>query len=147
MRFPLPPFTGRKNIPHYSTIKCFENKNVKGTAPVTNMEPKSLHFFFFLVTLILVYMGKMGTSSTLSSRVCHGSIAQCNEEFEFLMESDISRRFLEDRGHISYGALHRDQPACREGERGQSYSSSCLPPPSNAPSRGCSRIYRCRSDD
>nr|XP_016500236.1 PREDICTED: uncharacterized protein LOC107818713 [Nicotiana tabacum] len=42
---------------------------------------------------------------------CNGTIAECNEDLEILMESAISRRFLEERKkYISPGALKRDQP-------------------------------------
>ncbi|MED6133162.1 hypothetical protein PIB30_025975 [Stylosanthes scabra] len=79
---------------------------------------------------------------------CNGSIAECNQEHEMLMESEISRRFLEEKKYISYGALGRDKPACNDGERGEAYSKSegCLPPPSNPENRGCSKYYRCRSE-
>ncbi|KAH7521609.1 hypothetical protein FEM48_Zijuj07G0051300 [Ziziphus jujuba var. spinosa] len=76
---------------------------------------------------------------------CNGSIAECNKEEEILMESDISRRFLEQK-YISPGALKPDQPVC-EGANGESYSNAgnCLPPSSNPHDRGCSKYYRCRS--
>ncbi|KZV21867.1 protein RALF-like 32 [Dorcoceras hygrometricum] len=80
---------------------------------------------------------------------CNGSTSQSNyEEIETLMESEISRRVLEEKKYISPGAMAKDQPVCNGGERGDPYtrSSGCLPPPSNPYSRGCSRYYRCRSD-
>ncbi|CAN1164862.1 Protein RALF-like 32 [Linum perenne] len=48
--------------------------------------------------------------------------------------------------YITPGALKKDQPVCHGGNSGQSYSSSCLPRPSNPHTRGCSKYYRCRSD-
>ncbi|KAK7294769.1 hypothetical protein RJT34_17665 [Clitoria ternatea] len=80
--------------------------------------------------------------------MCNGSMAECNDEDEMLMESEISRRFLEQRTYISNGALKRDKPVCNGGGSGEAYSKTggCLPPPSNPHSRGCSKYYRCRSD-
>lgn len=79
---------------------------------------------------------------------CNGSIAECNQEDELLMESEISRRFLEQKRYISNGALQRDRPVCNGGGSGEAYSKTggCLPPPSNPHTRGCSKYYRCRSD-
>lgn len=77
---------------------------------------------------------------------CNGSIAEYNEESEVLMESESSRRFLEQKRYISPGALKPNQPVCRGGARGEAYSRNCLPLPSNSGGRGCSKYYRCRSD-
>ncbi|GMI88990.1 ralf-like 32 [Hibiscus trionum] len=79
---------------------------------------------------------------------CNGSIGDCEEANEILMESEISRRLLEGKRYISPGALKRDQPVCRGGSGGEAYSKSggCLPEPSNPYDRGCSKYYRCRSD-
>ncbi|XAR48815.1 hypothetical protein NMG60_11031770 [Bertholletia excelsa] len=77
---------------------------------------------------------------------CNGSIAEYEGGLEMLMESEVSRRFLEmGKRDISYDALKQDQPACGEAGKGQAYSRSCLPPPSN-PDQGrpCSKYYRCR---
>ncbi|KAE8725946.1 Methyltransferase family protein [Hibiscus syriacus] len=71
---------------------------------------------------------------------CNGSIGDCDEADEMLMESETSRRFLEQKRYISPGALKRDQPVCPAA------SGGCLPQPSNPYNRGCSKYYRCRSD-
>lgn len=101
-----------------------------------------LHFCFFLVLILLCFDG--GVSGTNSP--CNGSIGECNESLENLMDSEINRRFLYAQRYISPGVLRRDEPVCSGGARGQSYSNDCLPPPSNSYNRGCSKIYRCRSD-
>ncbi|KAG8375983.1 hypothetical protein BUALT_Bualt09G0015800 [Buddleja alternifolia] len=103
-------------------------------------------FFFFLLLNLNTYVSAFNPSSP-----CNGSIAECNEEeMEMVMESDISRRFLEEikKKYISPGALRRDQPVCNGGASGQPYSKSdgCLPPPSHPYNRGCSAYYRCRDD-
>ncbi|KAG6793278.1 hypothetical protein POTOM_002477 [Populus tomentosa] len=96
----------------------------------------------------ILAFGTLGDKVAAKTNGCNGSIAECDEEYEFLMPSHVSRRYLEEkRKYISPGALKPDQPVCNDGASGQSYSSSCLPPPSNSPSRGCSKYYRCRSDD
>nr|GMD74248.1 protein RALF-like 32 [Ipomoea batatas] len=78
---------------------------------------------------------------------CNGSIAECSaDEIEMLMESEVSRRFLEERKHISTGALKRDEPVCNSGGPGKPYTRSCVPEPSNPHDRGCSSYYRCRDD-
>ncbi|KAJ6777051.1 RAPID ALKALINIZATION FACTOR-LIKE [Salix koriyanagi] len=112
------------------------------------MEPESFpHFCFLLVILSLIIL-QLGDKVALKTNGCNGSIAECNEEYEFVMPSRISERYLEEtKKYISPGTLKPDQPVCNGGASGQSYSSSCLPPPSNPPSRGCSKYYRCRSDD
>ncbi|KAL0421237.1 UNVERIFIED_CONTAM: protein RALF-like 32 [Sesamum latifolium] len=127
------------------------------------METNPTNFFlphaFFLLLITLAYLinntaaaalndsAAAGPSSSSSSS-CVGSIAECNQELEMLMESEISRRILEQKKYISPGALKRDQPVCNGGEAGEPYSrgSGCLPDPSNTYNRGCSRYYRCRSD-
>ncbi|XP_050237388.1 protein RALF-like 32 [Mercurialis annua] len=111
------------------------------------MEHKCSFLFVLAVILMFSFLHEPKTVSSSSSSACNGSIAECYaEEYEMLMESEISRRFLEEKKYISPGALKRDQPVCKSGANGQSYSSSCLPPSSNPHSRGCSKYYRCRSD-
>ncbi|XP_073136220.1 protein RALF-like 32 [Henckelia pumila] len=99
-------------------------------------------FVLCFLFLLFVHTDLINTVAASSNR----SISECNTET--LMESEISRRFLEQKKYISPGALAKDQPVCNGGERGDSYSKSsgCLPPPSNTYTRGCSRYYRCRSD-
>ncbi|KAJ8755291.1 hypothetical protein K2173_019089 [Erythroxylum novogranatense] len=98
--------------------------------------------------ILLVFCVSGSSNISRARRVCNGSIAECNvEDFEELIESEISRRFLEQIKYISPGALNKDRPACSGEASGQSYSSSCLPPPANHENRGCSKIYRCRSGD
>ncbi|CAL9777748.1 unnamed protein product, partial [Musa acuminata subsp. burmannicoides] len=76
---------------------------------------------------------------------CNGSIAECHAEAEFLMDSEIHRRFLADGGHISIGVLIPNRLACNAGG-GQPYGK-CLPARSgNQPNRGCSAYNKCRVD-
>ncbi|KAL1358247.1 hypothetical protein AAHE18_04G018900 [Arachis hypogaea] len=102
---------------------------------------------FMIVSYMHLSTAVFSQTNHAYTYTCNGSIAECNQEYEMLMESEISRRFLEEKKYISYGALGRDKPACN-GERGEAYSKNegCLPPPSNPENRGCSKYYRCRSD-
>ncbi|KAI9114817.1 hypothetical protein K1719_013830 [Acacia pycnantha] len=107
--------------------------------------------FCYILLMSLMYFSSpvrsLRSDQHLEAYTCNGSIAECNEEDEMLMESDISRRILEEKNYISEGALERDKPVCNGGASGEAYSRSggCLPPPSNPPDRGCSKYYRCRS--
>ncbi|KAJ4968490.1 hypothetical protein NE237_015191 [Protea cynaroides] len=104
---------------------------------------RSLHLLF---PLLLVIFLPVVCSATLR---CNGSIAECNEEEELLMESEIARRFLQGKQkYISYGAIKQNLPVCGGGASGEAYtrSGSCLTPPSNSQNRGCSKYYRCRSN-
>ncbi|KAJ7957263.1 Rapid ALkalinization Factor [Quillaja saponaria] len=108
---------------------------------------RCLQFCFFIVISFMCFSNSV-LSWMSHAQTCNGSIAECNEENELLMESEISRRFLEQKRYISPGALKRDQPVCRGGASGEAYSKAggCLPPQSNPATRGCSKYYRCRSD-
>ena len=110
----------------------------------------SLLSFCYFMLFSLMHLSSTATalSWTSHSHTCNGSIAECNQEAELLMESETSRRFLEQRRFISNGALKRDKPVCNGGASGEAYSRTggCLPPPSNPHNRGCSKYYRCRSD-
>lgn len=104
-----------------------------------------LSFIIFLSLLICLINAVSSHSDPYNT--CNGSIAECNENLEMLMDSEVSRRFLEQKKYISAGALKKDQPVCNSGN-GQPYSRSegCLPPQSNPYERGCSTYYRCRHD-
>ncbi|KAL7251125.1 hypothetical protein ACSBR1_013037 [Camellia fascicularis] len=106
-----------------------------------------LHLYFLLLLCLLCL--DVSVSMTSDAIVqCNGSIAECNVDLEMVMESEVSRRFLETKKYISPGALKRNQPVCNGGASGEAYSktSGCLPPQSNPYSRGCSKYYRCRGD-
>ncbi|ESW25620.1 hypothetical protein PHAVU_003G051400 [Phaseolus vulgaris] len=107
-----------------------------------------LCFFYFMLFSFMHFSCCTVLSFTSHVGRCNGTIADCNQEDELLMESEISRRFLEQKSYISNGALQRDKPVCNGGGSGEAYSNSggCLPPPSNPHNRGCSKYYRCRSD-
>ena len=114
----------------------------------TSSNMKSLQYFCcFLFLLGLVYFIHPASSANDDYTPCNGSIAECNEEDEKLMGSEISQRFLAQKKSISYGALNKNQPVCNGGSSGEAYSKSggCLPPPSNPQTRGCSKYYRCRT--
>nr|DAD24134.1 TPA_asm: hypothetical protein HUJ06_025597 [Nelumbo nucifera] len=109
----------------------------------------SLGFLFAMVLLLRVRSSGSSLVAAAGSSdkqwPFNDSIAECSREEEGLMESEISRRFLEQTNRISYGALKSDQATCGNGARGKPYSNSCLPTPSNTVNRGCFKVYRCRS--
>ncbi|WCJ27619.1 ralf-like 32 [Euphorbia peplus] len=113
------------------------------------MEKKSLVVVVGMLSFLsLLSLSVSNANKKAESR--NGSIHEewFGEEEEIMMESEISRRIMEEQNkkYISPGALKRDQPVCNQGSSGQSYSSTCLPPPSNPHTRGCSKYYHCRSD-
>ncbi|KAJ0034302.1 hypothetical protein Pint_25541 [Pistacia integerrima] len=73
---------------------------------------------------------------------CDGSMEERGEIGE---EFETTQRVLGAvPKYISPGALRGDLPACGKTARGDPYSKTCLPPPSNPYQRGCSKYYRCR---
>ncbi|XP_044487710.1 protein RALF-like 32 [Mangifera indica] len=116
-------------------------------------KPKFLNLHLHLSTcllLLLLLLTKAVTTTTTTttkSNICNNSIAECDEDVEMLMESEIARRVLAQKKYITPGALKPDQPVCNSGGRGEAYSKTggCLPPPSNPEDRGCSAYYHCRS--
>ncbi|KAI8010611.1 Protein RALF-like 32 [Camellia lanceoleosa] len=106
-----------------------------------------LHLYFLLLLCLLCLDVSLSMTSDAIVQ-CNRSIAECNVDLEMVMESEVSRRFLETKKYISPGALKRNQPVCNGGANGEAYSktSGCLPPQSNPYSRGCSKYYRCRGD-
>ncbi|XP_065854593.1 rapid alkalinization factor [Euphorbia lathyris] len=98
------------------------------------------------------YLGWVPIRSSPSSS-CKGSISEClasnggtvvgEEEEEFQMDSEISRRILATTNYISYGALQRNTVPC--SRRGASYYNCQPGAQANPYSRGCSAITRCRS--
>ncbi|KAK1593027.1 hypothetical protein Q3G72_034684 [Acer saccharum] len=117
------------------------------SSPVNKYQRGCSKYYSFLLLLLLTLLLLNEEAAAAKSSLCNDSIAKCNEEFEMLMESEISKRFLQEKKYITPGALKPDQPVCNGGARGQSYSKSggCLPPSSNPYNRGCSQYYRCRS--
>ena len=94
---------------------------------------KSLNFFLVYFFSLLCLSNSALSPVSDAFMPCKGSIGECHEANEMLMESEISRRFLEKKRYISPGALKRDQPVCNGGSNGEAYSKTggCLPQPSN----------------
>ncbi|CAI9776998.1 unnamed protein product [Fraxinus pennsylvanica] len=117
------------------------------------METNSKTIFLFQILIFSYFISiniiaVRGLDDIANFSPCNGSIADCDEELEILMESEISRRILEAKKYISPGALKRDQPVCNGGARGKPYTGGggCVPAPSNNYSRGCQQYYRCRPE-
>lgn len=128
------------------SFKVGKQKPYKEETQRSRMVPVQL--YYLLLLSLLLHSGDAASFVSYSGKACNGSIVECNQESEMLMESEISRRFLEGKNkYISPGALKPDQPVCR-GASGESYSNAgnCLPPSSKPYQRGCSKYYRCRSN-
>ncbi|CAA0825516.1 Protein RALF-like 33 [Striga hermonthica] len=65
-----------------------------------------------------------------------------DEDEEFALESESTRRILTSRRYISYGALQRNSVPC--SRRGASYYNCRPGAQANPYRRGCSTITRCR---
>ncbi|KAK7292276.1 hypothetical protein RIF29_08054 [Crotalaria pallida] len=118
----------------------------------------SRFYAFFLLSAILAVHVSSSTGNQLSSFFllpaavvksdCRGSIAECSlltgedDDTEFLMESESSRRILAGTRYISYGALRRNTVPC--SRRGASYYNCRTGAQANPYRRGCSAITRCR---
>ncbi|CAI9777201.1 unnamed protein product [Fraxinus pennsylvanica] len=117
------------------------------------METNSKTIFLFQILIFSYFISiniiaVRGVNNIANFSPCNGSIADCDEELEILMESKISRRILEEKKYISPGTLNRDQPVCDGGARGKPYTGGggCVPFPSNPYHRGCLQYYGCRGD-
>lgn len=87
-----------------------------------------------------------GAGAEASSNISSSSSSSMEVDDMMQWERSEEERYLaEKKKFITPGVLKRDQAVCNGGSRGQSYSTSCLPAPSNSYNRGCSKIYRCRS--
>lgn len=116
---------------------------------LSNMVTRAV-FLTTLVFLLQVFhaFSSIKLAELHNEQPCNGTIADCNKEEEFTMDSEISRRILAQAGHISYDAVGRNQqPACGTGARGDSYGRSCLSHPVNPSGRPCTRFQnRCRDN-
>ncbi|XXG46572.1 hypothetical protein AAC387_Pa02g1382 [Persea americana] len=90
----------------------------------------------FFAVLFLGWSSNAGCEMVDKDIRCNGSIAQCHEEEELFMESEISRRFLAGTDkYITYPVLGPDKTGLGgKSEPGQPYN------------RGCKKIYGCRED-
>ncbi|MCL7039351.1 hypothetical protein MKW94_004606 [Papaver nudicaule] len=109
-----------------------------------------------LLTLLLLQLVVIDASSaefTKNSRInCSDSsslLAECNEEEEMLMESEVSRRFLaEVENFISYRSVRKsDSPACGGAGEHKPYGGKCTPHAANKYDRSCEKVYKCRTGE
>lgn len=109
------------------------------------MKPKLTLLWLLSVTVLFIVFESpviQGAGFRVDLAACNASIVECQDEDEFLLDSETNRRFLQQGRGIGYGSLNPDRPVCNPG-RGKPYGN-CLPPPSNPPHRGCEKIYYCR---
>lgn len=79
--------------------------------------------------LCLFYLGFLlvlfGTISRAAC-ACNGSIAHCQGDEEFFMESEINRMLLaQHNGDIARRALFPDKPGSSTAKRGKAYTRPC----------------------
>ncbi|OVA14861.1 Rapid ALkalinization Factor [Macleaya cordata] len=119
----------------------------------TNSVSAVLVIFAILITTQILSISTVGATGdhqlgwiptrSSSSSTCEGSIAECQSENEFEMDSEISRRILATSQYISYEALKKNTVPC--SRRGASYYNCQPGAQANPYNRGCSAITRCRS--
>ncbi|KAK1259492.1 hypothetical protein QJS04_geneDACA023255 [Acorus gramineus] len=112
-----------------------------------------------LIIVVLFVQANLATMSSFSAHVttatttCNGSssssVRECikeevNDDYEWSMESETSRRILQATNSISKPALRANQPVCRVTPGGQYVGSGCIPLPSNQLRRPCQARYMCR---
>ncbi|ESQ32232.1 hypothetical protein EUTSA_v10005147mg [Eutrema salsugineum] len=114
------------------------------------VNPRMIYVFLAIFVIVIAVVEAGGYEDSLgfvvktgSSGKCKGSMADCiaEEEEEFELESEISRRILDSKVYISYGALRRNVVPC--SRRGASYYNCERGAEANPYSHGCSIITRC----
>ncbi|KAJ8643791.1 hypothetical protein MRB53_005539 [Persea americana] len=81
----------------------------------------------FFIALVGMLFGSGALSTAAAAATCNGSIAQCYDQEEFLMESEISRKFLAGHNkYISTAALIRNLAAAAKPRTGKSYTRPCI---------------------
>lgn len=98
---------------------------------------KLVHLYFVLVLIILLcFDGRVSGGNS----VCNGSIAECDENVENLMNSEINRRLLaQTKKYIGYPVVNTDNAPCHAP--GQPYD--CLGLQANKNTRVCPKRDRC----
>ncbi|RWR95297.1 Rapid ALkalinization Factor [Cinnamomum micranthum f. kanehirae] len=102
----------------------------------------SIFLLSFLISSTTVYAGDHQLGWIPSRPTCRGSIAECQPQEEFAMDSEINRRMLDTSDYISYEALKRDSVPCSQA--GASYYNCQAGAQANPYNRGCSTITQCR---
>ncbi|XXG46564.1 hypothetical protein AAC387_Pa02g1376 [Persea americana] len=75
----------------------------------------------FSAALLLLLFGS-GTLSTAAASQCNGSIAQCYNQEEFFMETQISKGILASmQQKLDYSVFNPDKPAPSNAMQGRSY--------------------------
>ncbi|KAK1318858.1 hypothetical protein QJS10_CPB04g01293 [Acorus calamus] len=103
-----------------------------------NMKTSSL-----LLALLFLVITTSIAEVIQAKRACNGTVAECNGDEEWLMESDTVRRLLQGGNKASYKSLQK-QPACATSSGG-AYENNCFSRV-NGRSRGCDPIYGCRTN-
>ncbi|OVA14862.1 Rapid ALkalinization Factor [Macleaya cordata] len=87
-------------------------------------------------------LGWIPMTSLSSSSTCEGSIAECQSDNEFQMDSEINRRILAATKYITPAAVKQDIVPCTIP--GAPYSNCKHGAEANPYTGGCSPINKCR---
>ncbi|KAL5702843.1 hypothetical protein ACHQM5_028008 [Ranunculus cassubicifolius] len=102
-----------------------------------------IHGGLILLMVLLIQAIVINGFSSSNSQPCNGSIAECNEEEEMIMDSEINKEILlQTHKHIAPGTLRRDSAGCFRTASGQPYN--CLSKPVNTQHKGCFAFQNCR---
>ncbi|KAG9439154.1 hypothetical protein H6P81_019319 [Aristolochia fimbriata] len=98
-----------------------------------NKKKKKLCSILAIIALLFAGRSEAVVETRGRSSPCNGSIADCYAEAEFLIDSEINRRFLQGESkYLTYKGLDKDRPAGGNAQPGQPYN------------RGCKKTYGCR---
>nr|DAD24135.1 TPA_asm: hypothetical protein HUJ06_025598 [Nelumbo nucifera] len=109
-----------------------------------------ISFLNFVLAVLLLLLPLLCSSIAAAAEIryeqkpCNGSIADCYEEEELLMESEISRRILAQSDPVTdISKVNNDNP-CGKQSNGRPYKSCVGPKNGVRPctqGNGCDRIY------
>ncbi|KAK1294911.1 hypothetical protein QJS10_CPA16g00649 [Acorus calamus] len=88
------------------------------------MKTSSLHTSRLSLALLLLLITTSLVETIHTKHACNGTVADCNRDEEWLMESDTERQLLQSGNSASYGSLQR-QSACT-GSNGGAYENTCF---------------------
>ncbi|KAF5727888.1 protein RALF-like 19 [Tripterygium wilfordii] len=109
------------------------------------MGSSSSKLWLIVLLLALTMIAEAATSMTTDDAWVLSYVGgKVEDETEMLMDSEINRRTLGERGgkYISYAALRANNVPCNR--RGQSYYNCRRRTRANPYRRGCSAITRCK---
>lgn len=109
---------------------------------------KAHSFLPFAIIVVVLLCGLSRNNVSAERRInsnnprCNGSIAECQEELELVMDSDVHARLLQQQTKpITLGAIAQDGATCNNGN-GKNYNG-CSGKASAIYTRPCNEANRC----